>query len=524
MLNKFIVLMAMIAFSLYGCGGGGGGGGGATATATATVTGQFIDSAVGGLSYTCSSGTSGVTDQNGEYTCNEGDSITFSLNGFVIGSANVGDIITPNTIALDNEQAVNIAQLLQTLDSDNDASNGITIAQYGTQYDALATMASDSVTFDQADFDSVVSLYVSETLVSETAAQTHLNDSIASYDFNKASIIAAFAGKTIYGAQSSPAYSETWVVAVDGLSASGSGVDANGAFSGTGTISYTDTSFTFTSNDPADAPTTFQVVAITDTYIQTTTGKIYYSQAEAYTDAMAEVFAGKTVYPEQSSPSYSADWAFDASGTTATVTGVDANGAYTDHMIVTYSGTTFTATNQDVGDADYGIPNTFTVLSITSNEVRVKDSSNTEFGIFYSESAAGDALIRVFLNPNNSVTVSKDLTSLETSFLPELLGSNTLIAQKGDGSTESLECYMHHYNAAANEHVLHCVSPSDGTDFYFGLSSSNTSVISFGKADNGTYWDTWWNPLTAGTTTITGTLLFVNNPVTFTVNVTLNAI
>jgi hypothetical protein len=87
-------------------------------TTSDTVTGQFIDSAVGGLAYSCSSGNSGVTDSNGEYTCNEGDTVTFSINGFVLGSATTSeDAITPSTIASDTAQALNIAQLLQMIAS-----------------------------------------------------------------------------------------------------------------------------------------------------------------------------------------------------------------------------------------------------------------------------------------------------------------------------------------------------------------------------------------------------------------------
>ena len=81
-MTKKIGLMALglSMILLNGCGGSGGGtvssAGGATGGiggGTATVTGQFIDTYVEGLSYTCSSGTTGVTNSAGEYTCNVGD-------------------------------------------------------------------------------------------------------------------------------------------------------------------------------------------------------------------------------------------------------------------------------------------------------------------------------------------------------------------------------------------------------------------------------------------------------------------
>lgn len=486
---------------------GGGGGGATTSAITETVSGQFIDAAVGGLTYTCSSGGGGMTDQNGAYTCNKNDTVTFSINGFVIGSAAISELITPNTLATDTAQALNIAQLLQTLDSDNDPSNGISIAQVGPQFDALATMATDNVTLAQADFDSVVSLYLGEILVDETTAQTHLDSSINSLTFDAATIKAALAGQTLYPSKATPKHTEEWNISADGLSASGSGVDDWGAYSGTLNFSYTDTSFTVTVPGGEEPPVTFQVLAITNTYIQTTIGKIYHTQAEAHTDAIIAAvagkklyrqqlttasseewafdpsgasmtvngvddvgpwtdhvtvtysgntftilnqdvgsemynqpltftvtdilphdgstateihvktdtdpgfalyysqqeayvgsnvdseaiiatFAGKKLYPQQPSLAYSQEWALDATGANAVVTGVDASGPFTDHVTVTYSGSTFTATNQDVGDDDYGIPRTFTVLTISPTEIRVRDASNNEFGVFYSQQEA----------------------------------------------------------------------------------------------------------------------------------------
>ncbi|MEJ2050744.1 MAG: hypothetical protein P8Y60_13070 [Calditrichota bacterium] len=350
--------------------------------------GQFIDSAVGGLTYTCSSGTSGVTDNNGLYICNTGDTVTFSINGFVIGSTIAADILTPNSLGSNNEQALNIAQLLQTLDIDNNPSNGINIARYGIQYDAMATMANDNISLGQGDFDTTVAIYINETLVDEAAAQTHLNDTISSMSFNATTIKSAMAGQTLYPAKPTPADSEEWIVASDGLTATGSGVDSNGPYSGNLEINYTDSSFTVISDNPEDGPVTFTVTAITTNYIDTSLGKIYYAQQEAYIDAMIEAVSGKKVYPQQSSLSYAQEWSFDSSGTSAIVSGVDQFGAFTDHIIVTYSGANFTVTNNDPGDADYGTSSTFTVLDITTNHIQVEDSSANQFAIFYTQQEA----------------------------------------------------------------------------------------------------------------------------------------
>ena len=46
---------------------------------------QFVDTYVSGLNYACSSDIKGVTNEKGEYTCNVGDSVEFSIGSYVIG-------------------------------------------------------------------------------------------------------------------------------------------------------------------------------------------------------------------------------------------------------------------------------------------------------------------------------------------------------------------------------------------------------------------------------------------------------
>lgn len=92
------------------------------------VTGVFVDSAVSGLNYKCSSGNSGVTNTLGEFTCESGDKVGFTLGSISLGEVTVAKTITPHTLFQDNEEAaLNFAQLVQTLDSDGDPNNGITI-------------------------------------------------------------------------------------------------------------------------------------------------------------------------------------------------------------------------------------------------------------------------------------------------------------------------------------------------------------------------------------------------------------
>ena len=113
-----------VSISLVGCGG---------STSTETVTGQFVDTYVSGLNYTCSSGTTGVTNTDGEYTCNVGDTVEFSLGGYVLGSVTASsgivtpEILYPSETDTISPEALNVAQLLQTLD-DGTNEGIITIA------------------------------------------------------------------------------------------------------------------------------------------------------------------------------------------------------------------------------------------------------------------------------------------------------------------------------------------------------------------------------------------------------------
>ena len=196
-------LAAAAILSLSGCGGGGG----SSAPAAATVTGQFIDAAVAGLDYTCSgSGKVGVTNAEGEYTCNEGDSVEFSLGGYVLGSVTAANgIVTPYTLSpSDVKVAINIAQLLQTIDEDGDPTNGITISE-----EMKAKVKEADVALTDGDFDTVMGSVLGETLVSEQDAVEHLTESIAS--IANTDLKALLAGKTFYAAtQEEGGQVESW--------------------------------------------------------------------------------------------------------------------------------------------------------------------------------------------------------------------------------------------------------------------------------------------------------------------------
>ena len=142
-----------------------------------SVTGKFIDSAVSGLSYTClPSAKSGVTNSSGEFTCDEGDTVTFKLGDITLGSSVpvTTTVITPYTIFPDNDDAaINLAQLLQTIDSD--LSDDI-ITPLSSHIESLG----ETLDFERDDFDTFTASLLSGVMVllSEDEAREHLDTNI----------------------------------------------------------------------------------------------------------------------------------------------------------------------------------------------------------------------------------------------------------------------------------------------------------------------------------------------------------
>ena len=86
--GKRFMLFALGLISLLAigaCSSGGDGGGGGTPPAAAPLQGVFVDSPVQGLGYSATpSGLSGLTDANGQFNYNPGDTVTFNLFGRAI--------------------------------------------------------------------------------------------------------------------------------------------------------------------------------------------------------------------------------------------------------------------------------------------------------------------------------------------------------------------------------------------------------------------------------------------------------
>lgn len=127
-LKTAVAVIAVLA--LASCGEGGGGGNKASSTIPATYRGQFVDANVAGLNWQTATRT-GTTDANGYFEYDtQGETVTFSINNVQLGTVNADQ--TVHVFDLEQSQydqssnkGARIAQLLQTLDSDSDATNGI---------------------------------------------------------------------------------------------------------------------------------------------------------------------------------------------------------------------------------------------------------------------------------------------------------------------------------------------------------------------------------------------------------------
>ena len=140
-LRARFALVWMAATVLVACGGGGGSPVAAPPPA-ALYTGVFRDSAVAGVAYLTSSGVAGTTNGAGEFQYKAGDTVRFSLGGVPLGESAAASVLTPAHLAggTDTASFTNLLILLQSLDTDGNAANGITLPA-ATAVDAVRLAA-----------------------------------------------------------------------------------------------------------------------------------------------------------------------------------------------------------------------------------------------------------------------------------------------------------------------------------------------------------------------------------------------
>ena len=93
-----------------------------------SATGVLTDAPVQGVAFTTSSGVVGTTDAQGQYTYNPGDTVSFKLGALALGSVPAAPLVTPLELAAGSaDKLQNLLVLLQSLDDDGNAANGIKI-------------------------------------------------------------------------------------------------------------------------------------------------------------------------------------------------------------------------------------------------------------------------------------------------------------------------------------------------------------------------------------------------------------
>jgi len=176
-------LSLLVLLIVAGCGGSGGG----MPPTVNEGTGQFIDSAVEGLEYQSGS-IFGLTSSDGSFQYELGSSVRFFIGDIVLGEGTPADVMSPLDIiagspSVNDDHVINVARFLQTLDADNDPTNGITISAFvrGQLVGKTINFAvSTSVFREDENVRAIVAELTGDpsSLVSAVNAERHLRESL----------------------------------------------------------------------------------------------------------------------------------------------------------------------------------------------------------------------------------------------------------------------------------------------------------------------------------------------------------
>ena len=152
---------------------------------TEPLTGVFLDSAVTRLGYSTAS-QAGFTDEQGRFSYRSGETITFSIGDIQLPEVTAQQVVTPADLypggAVNHRGVVNVSRLLQTLDIDNDPSNGILLADWVNDIKSAEPLDFESVNFSESA-NNLLSAYggSSRSLVAGAEAISHLAITMTSF-------------------------------------------------------------------------------------------------------------------------------------------------------------------------------------------------------------------------------------------------------------------------------------------------------------------------------------------------------
>jgi hypothetical protein len=192
-IKQMIMLHSLVVTLLVGCGSGGEDTDSNSQSSATMLTGQFIDAPVANVTYYTDSH-SGVTDENGYFYYEPGESVTFKIGNITLGTSVASTLITPLDIAgtsnSEDPEVINMLRFLQSLDEDGNPENGIYI------HDDVKSSAQQEIVFDRDENEfendhevqALISSHNTNTgsLVSTEEALAHFSEQL-----NSANIIAS---------------------------------------------------------------------------------------------------------------------------------------------------------------------------------------------------------------------------------------------------------------------------------------------------------------------------------------------
>ena len=184
MLNyKFMIGSSIVAsLLLVGCGSSSSSDTTSTVPAPNAKTGYLVDSAVSNADYDCIADQdyNKTTGANGEFSCQDMSQVRFRLGNLILGEVSVNEdgYVLPQDLlgiarenTLSDSNVIALAQLLQSLDSDANTTNGIQI-----------TNETKSIFDEEEEFNAQeVNTYINEVgvlAVDAITAQSHLRDTL----------------------------------------------------------------------------------------------------------------------------------------------------------------------------------------------------------------------------------------------------------------------------------------------------------------------------------------------------------
>ena len=179
---KTLLISSAAALAIVGCGSSDNSAPGVPLTPT-TLTGTFIDAPTQGLSFQTAT-QNGFTDASGHFKYIAGEEVEFKLGNLSLGKAPAVALVTPYTIAENNDTATNIALLLQNFDGDR--SNGgvldlsklkdfsFTLSDFNLSVSPATIKGKIQVLFADASFTSFRD-NTNNTVLDETAVKTSMD-------------------------------------------------------------------------------------------------------------------------------------------------------------------------------------------------------------------------------------------------------------------------------------------------------------------------------------------------------------